>query len=82
MLSLSLALWPNAHAHVCSDMNTSLQRVQNQLSIARFTSATYTAHEVNSCGRLARRKAGRLVVVCNCLLVAGWKVAWVFEAIF
>ena len=33
----------------------------------------YVGHEVSSCGRLARRKTGRLLVVFNCLLVAGWK---------
>ena len=33
----------------------------------------YVGHEVSSCGRLARRKTGRLLVVFNRLLVAGWK---------
>ena len=33
----------------------------------------YVGHEVSSCGRLARRKTGHLLVVFNCLLVAGWK---------
>ena len=33
----------------------------------------YVGHEVSSCGRLARRKTERLLIVFNCLLVAGWK---------
>ena len=33
----------------------------------------YVGHEVSSCGRLARRKTGRLLVVFNCLLVVGLK---------
>ena len=33
----------------------------------------YAGHEVSSGGRLARRKTGHLLVVFNCLLVAGWK---------
>ena len=41
--------------------------------IARFTSVMYVGHEVSSCGRLARRKTERLLVVFNCLLVAAWK---------
>ena len=59
--------------HICSDMNISLRCVQSQPPIARFTSGMYVGHEVSSCGRLARRKSGRLLVVFNCLLVASWK---------
>ena len=53
--------------------NISLRCVQSQSPIARFTSGMYVGHEVSSCGRLARRKSGRLLVVFNCLLVASWK---------